>query len=224
MVVIHINSTLEWAAINDVVKPSNICSFPYGEYFTEKCLGIDCTFYHSGETKTLAAVACQYAIDHWKAELVIVLGTCGGVSDQIKKFDIILVQRTAQYDIKPIAKLDGFFSEEVEIDNSWLNIEEFRLPLKTGFIATADQSVTSSNHYLLSEHEVLAADWETAAIAKICSINGIRCCVLRGVSDVAFGDESNGEYQLNDYKNNTGTIMSILVKGYLPYILSRRNK
>lgn len=64
-------------------------------------------------------------------------------------------------------------------------------------------------------------DWETASIAKICSLNRVQCCVVRGVSDVT--SEKDVIIQHEDYKRNTAIIMEKLIISYLPSLISHYN-
>lgn len=59
---------------------------------------------------------------------------------------------------------------------------------------------------------VLAADWESASIATVCALNGVRCLILRGVSDVpARAGRSGAADQERDYVQNTRVIMKDLL-------------
>lgn len=221
MIVIHINSNEEWNSTKNLMKSVEIKTFPYGEYFETHINGTSCIYYHSGATKTLSAGACQYAIDKWSPEIVFVLGTCGGVSEDIQPLDVILAEQTAQYDVIPMKKRESIFHEIIEFDNTWINLDDFPYKLIKGFLATADKSVTAENFHSLREAGAKAADWETASIAKICSLNRVQCCVVRGVSDVT--SEKDVIIQHEDYKRNTAIIMEKLIISYLPSLISHYN-
>ncbi len=221
MIIIHINSNQEWKATKHLMNSVEIKTYPYGEYFMTVIENQECIFYHSGATKTLSAGASQYAIDRWSPEIIFVLGTCGAVSEDLKPLDIILADQTAQYDVIPMKKRENIFHEIITIDNSWLNLAEFQYKLLKGFIATADQSVTATNYQHLRSEEVIAADWETASIAKICAINKVECCVVRGVSDIPNEKDVNLQYE--NYKRNTAIIMEKLIASYLPSLISHYN-
>jgi nucleoside phosphorylase len=40
------------------------------------------------------------------------------------------------------------------------------------------------NRVLLQGKKVLAADWGSDSIAKICELNKIKCLILRGITDI----------------------------------------
>lgn len=222
MILVQICSNEEWDVTKLHLSPMEIFSYPYGEFFSINIHDEDCIFFHSGETKTLSAGACQYAIDKWSPDIIFVLGTCGGVAEDVNKLDVIIVEKTAQYDIIPMKKRQSIFHDVISLDLSWIDLNSVPYPVLTGFMATADQSVTSSNFPILRDENAMAADWETASIVKICYLNNMNCCVLRGVSDVP--DEmgqTDIEFQYEDYKRNTSIIMKRLISSYLPHFISQ---
>lgn len=221
IIAIHINSNEEWQGTKELLNPIGIKDFPYGEYFETKIGQFNCIFYHSGPTKTRSAGACQYAIDKWKPEIIFVLGTCGGVAEDIKVLDVILAEETGQYDVITMAKRESIFYGIIKFDNSWINLNDFPYKLVKGFLGTADKSVTGKNFHILRENGVHAADWETASIGYVCKLNGTKCCVVRGVSDVV--SQEDVFLQLEDYKRNTFKIMENLIRRYLPALIHNYN-
>lgn len=219
MIIIQITSKVEWQATKSLLNPIEINMYPYGEYFKTVIYKFECIFYFGGPTKTLSSGACQYAIDRWSPKILFVLGTCGGVAEDLQPFDVILAKRTAQWDVEPAKKRESIFHEMISLDTSWINLNDFPHKIVQGLIATADQPVTASNCHILRDCEVTAADMETASIAKICSINGVRCCIVRGVSDLA----SEKEFNFETFKRNTPIIMEMLIQSYLPSLISSYN-
>jgi nucleoside phosphorylase len=87
-------------------------------------------------------------------------------------------------------------------------------------VASADQDVTFDEVAFLRKHDVIAADWESGAIAVVCELNHVRWAVFRGVTDVplrAGGDDARR--QGADYTANTPEIMEALF-GLLPTVLT----
>ena len=82
------------------------------------------TLFHGGWGKISAAATAQYVIDHFKPDLLINLGTCGGFEGRIETGTIILVERTLVYDI--IEQMsDGAEAIEhysSELDLTWLPV------------------------------------------------------------------------------------------------------
>lgn len=166
------------------MKNKDIHNYPLGEYFNQEIENCKCLFYHSGPTKTRAAAACQYAIDQWKPDTIIVLGTCGGVSKNLEIFDIIMANKTVQYDcLDFMGEAEHTFYNITELDNSWIDTSNIPEKITTGIIGTADKDLNYEAAMLLRKEKLLAVDWESGAITKICELNNVKCLVFRGISD-----------------------------------------
>lgn len=208
-VMIQIASAEEWAATRLIVGNAGTMleRGPFGEYFPHLLGRRECLFHHSGPTKTRAAAACQYAIDRWRPAGVIVLGTCGGVAADLAAGDILLADRTVQYDCLERMDPDGeLFYQPMTThpDPSWLT-SGVPGAWRVGTIGTADQDLSPEQLVPLRRAGVLGVDWESGAVAKVCELNGIRCAVLRGVSDWG------GAAMAEDYRRHTPRVMRRLL-------------
>ena len=214
---IQICSELEWECAKSIlkIKRNDAQRQPFGEYFARSFGRHECICYHSGATKTKAAAACQFAIDTFHPDAVINLGTCGGVAENIRKFNIILAKKTFQYDvIQRFGKPSLHFKRDLKtnLDMSWIDLRRVLRKIRIGTIASADQDPDDELCGQLQGKKVLAADWESASIAKICKLNKIKCLILRGVSDIPEKRrESKEDIQERDYKKNTRIIMKDLL-------------
>jgi len=214
---IQICSELEWVITKSILKigREQLRKHHYGEYFNYRVGLYQTIIYHSGASKTRAAAACQFAIDTWHPDGVINLGTCGGVDKGIKKLELILSNKTFQYDViqcfgKPSAKFKE--SLKTNLKTPWVDLSGVSKRLHIGTIASADHDLCPKARKILQEWGVLAADWESASIAKVCELNRIRCLILRGVSDIPEKrGESKEDIQERDYRKNTRIIMKDLL-------------
>jgi adenosylhomocysteine nucleosidase len=216
---VQICSGTEWAAAKTLlgVSPQAIGCFPYGEFFDRTVSGRDCVFFNSRRTKTRAAGACQYAIDHWQIDPLIVLGTCGGVDERLEVGDLIIATRTFQYDCQDSRPEMGY---GLQADLTWFRVDRFTEVLHPGTFASADHDLTFSDLLGLRREGVTGADWESGAIATVCALNGIRWAIVRGVSDVPVRDGAeDAARQIDDYRRHTPTIMGRLL-GLLPQIVT----
>jgi adenosylhomocysteine nucleosidase len=216
----------EWAAFRRI-QFENYVEFqksPFGEYIVRNLNGSICTFYYSGATKTFSAAACQYAISNWKPEIIFVLGTAGGVNETLKLKDIVIANKTEQYDcISRMGNNPERFYEDFRtyIDNSWIRFENLPFKMAEGTIATADQDIDYQVREELNHFHVIAADWESGAIAPICKLNNVRCCIIRGISDIPIKTSKlNNEKQKIQFEKNTFPIMEKLVKVVLPELIN----
>ena len=214
---IQICSELEWGITKSILKitKDKLYRQPFGDYFEHQIGRQEGIFYQSGATKTRAAAACQFAIDTFHPDAVINLGTCGGVAENVRKFNIILAKKTFQYDvIQRFGKPSGSFKKDLEttLDTSWINLTRVPTKIHIGTIASADQDLDDERREVLQGKKVLAADWESASIAKICELNKIKCLILRGVSDIPEKRrKSKEDIQERDYEKNTRIIMKDLM-------------
>lgn len=215
---IQICSGTEWRAAKHLmqVPPEAVRLFPYGESFGANIATRECVFYNSRRTKTRAAGACQYAIDRWAIDSLLVIGTCGGVAEHLSPMDIVLATRTIQYDSQDRRPDMGYI---VPADSSWLNLGHVVSEIHAGPIASADHDLTYRDLGGLRRQKVFGADWESAAIATVCALNQVRWAVLRGISDVPLrAGAADAARQREDYARNTPLIMERLL-ALLPTIL-----
>jgi len=147
-------------------------------------------FFHGGWGKIAAAASAQYVIDRWAPELILNLGTCGGFEGEIERGEIVLAERTLVYDI---------IEQMVDFDAA---IEHFSTDLAPDFLTTpypqdvrrcllvsADRDIVVEDIPMLkARYGAVAADWESGAIAWVAARNGVRCLILRGVSDLVGAD------------------------------------
>ncbi len=85
--------------------------------------------------------------------------------------------------------------------------------LKKGIIGTADRDLDFKTAEYLKKYQILAADWESGAIAKICELNKVECLILRGVSDKpSESTEKDEQIQAMEYKKNTPLVMKKLFR------------
>ena len=214
---IQICSELEWESIKSIlhIKRNDLKLQPFGEYFVHLFGQRKCICYQSGATKTRATAACQFAIDTWHPDAIVNIGTCGGVEKGIKKLDLILANKTFQYDvIQRFGKPSAQFKKglKTNLKTSWIDLSRISERPRIGTIASADQDLLPKCRRKLQKEGALAADWESASIAKVCELNGIKCLILRGVTDIPEKRKSLKEdIQEHDYKKNTLIIMKDLL-------------
>jgi adenosylhomocysteine nucleosidase len=221
--VVLISAGAEWRALKETLsgRALAIALTPFGETFSLQLDSFPLTFLHGGWGKISAAATAQYAIDHFGADLLVNLGTCGGLAGCIDTGDILLVERTLVYDVldqmgDPQVALEHY---STKLDLSWL--QDFALPadVRRGPMLSADRDILSEDvPMLIKRFQAVAADWESGAIAWVAAKNQVRCLILRGVSDMvsAEGGEAYGNVDL--FHERTKTIMARLIE-ILPLFL-----
>jgi adenosylhomocysteine nucleosidase len=184
MIVVLISANSEWRAVVDHLDPASRMQSPYGEYFHSQIDGVPVLFFQGGWGKVSAAASAQYVIDHFKPDFLINLGTCGGLRGQAQAGEILLVTDTLYYDIH---ERMGDPDEAVRFYSAKLDTGEppYPIAVRLAPLASADEDIDPQKVRLLVEKfKVAAADWESGAIAWVASRNGVKCMILRGVSDV----------------------------------------
>jgi adenosylhomocysteine nucleosidase len=190
-------------------KPS-----PFGEFANLTFDLRPVTLFHGGWGKISAAASAQYVIDHFKPDLLINLGTCGGFAGCIKTGTIILVDRTLVYDI---LEQMGDSSEAIDHYASSLNLSWLPLnlpyPISRGLLVSADRDILVEDiPMLIEKYGAVAADWESGAIAWVANKNHTRLLILRGVTDLVgiVGGETYGNLGL--FHERTKTVMHELFR------------
>ena len=221
-ILVIISANAEWRAVKEILAPTEVQSTQLGETFT---LQLDtgthdtqARFFHGGWGKISAAATAQYAIDHWQPDLLVNLGTCGGFEGRIARGTVILVEKTIVYDIleQMSDANEAIAHYSTELDLSWLDERQLLTAsgqLLKGLLVSADRDIVASDiPSLIQKYGAVAADWESGAIAWVAKKNGVRCLILRGVTDLVStaGGEAYGNIEL--FHENTKMVMKGLIE------------
>ncbi len=211
--VILISANSEWRAVRDAYPSAPVESGPYGEWFKTSLVGQKVIFLQGGWGKISAAASAQYAIQRWQPGLIINLGTCGGFEGCVERGKVLLATETLVYDI--IEQM-GDAQEAIDhyathLDLSWLG-QTYPMEVLPARLVSADRDILPGDVKMLRDRfGAVAADWESGAIAWVCQRNGVRCLILRGVSDLVAenGGEAYGSPEV--FHNGTRKVMSKLL-------------
>jgi adenosylhomocysteine nucleosidase len=203
-IVVIISADTEWQSIRRMISGVRIKSSPFGEYFDYQIKsGVqdrNLIMFQGGWGKISAAASCQYAIDRWRPNLLVNLGTCGGFEGEIDKGAIVLVERTIVYDIfEQMGDTDEHIAHyTTDLDLSWLR-GPFPQEVNKGLLVSGDRDLHPADlKGLKQDYGAYAGDWESGAIAFVAQKNDIPCLILRGVSDLVSekGGEVYGDHSL----------------------------
>lgn len=208
-ILVLISADAEWQAVKAILHPTALDTSPFGELFWQAKV----IYFQGGWGKISAAASAQYALDRFRPSLLVNLGTCGGFAGKIERGAILLVTKTIVYDIleQMCDPHEAIAHYTTELDLSWLDAAAF-LPARRSVLLSADRDILPSDiPWLSATYGAIAADWESGAIAWVAKRNGVRCLILRGVSDLvgAAGGEAYGNLAL--FHKNTFTIMQTLL-------------
>jgi adenosylhomocysteine nucleosidase len=198
--VVLISANAEWRVVKDLYPNLEIQNSPYGEFADLTLDTQRLTLFHGGWGKISAAATAQYVVDHFQPELIVNLGTCGGFEGRIERGTIILVEKTIVYDIiEQMSDSDEAIEHySTKLDLSFLP-RILPSPVLRGLLISADRDIVSSDiPSLIKKYNAVAADWESGAIAWVAQKNGVKCLILRGVTDLVSTEEGEayGDYDL----------------------------
>jgi adenosylhomocysteine nucleosidase len=189
--VVIISAIAEWNGVKPLFPGVDLRQFPYGECFEATVGKWHLEFFHAGWGKIASASAIQYIIDHYKPDLIVNLGTCGGFEGVVEQGDVILVERTFVYDIiELMGEYDITTYYASSLDLGWLTGPEPH-PTRRGTLASADSDLMPDKISFLQSKGAIAADWESGALAWVAAKNNARLLILRAVSDIV--NEQSGE-------------------------------
>jgi adenosylhomocysteine nucleosidase len=214
--VILISADAEWRVMKELRPEFVIQDSPYGE-FAYVTLGTHrVLLFQGGWGKISAAASAQYVINEYKPDLLVNLGTCGGFEGLIERGTIILVEKTLVYDIiEQMTDADEAINHySTKLDLSFLP-RILPSPVLRGLLVSADRDIMVGDiSMLIKKYNAVAADWESGAIAWVAQKNGIKCLILRGVSDLVNPEtgEAYGNYDL--FSQRTREIMRKLLEQF----------
>ncbi len=199
-IVIIISANAEWRVVKELYPNLDLQHSPFGEFSHLKLGTLNLQLFHGGWGKISAAATTQFVIDHFRPDLLINLGTCGGFAGRIETGTILLVEKTIVYDIlEQMTDSDEAIEHySTEIDLSWLG-DNHPTSVVRGLLVSADRDIVAEdNPMLVEKYGAVAADWESGAIAWVAKKNGTRLLILRGVTDLVGGGggEAYGNYDL----------------------------
>ena len=221
-VVVLVCAGTEWRVVREAYARSTVGVTRGLEYFdtTEvaesdrRLNAADVIFMHTGWGKIAAASAAQHAIDRFVPDVVINIGTCGGIASEVERGDVILCTRTVVYDI--IEQI-GNQEESIAQYTTDLDVSMFDAVLpkaRRATLVSADRDLVAAELLdLKHRYGAIAGDWESGAIAWVAERNGVPCLILRGVSDVVGeggGDAYDGNAQV--FTEGTEIVMRTLLE------------
>jgi adenosylhomocysteine nucleosidase len=214
-IIVIISANAEWRVVKELYPNLEIQLSPYGEFADLTFDFRPLTLFHGGWGKISASATAQYVIDHFRPDLLVNLGTCGGFAGRIETGTIMLVKRTLVYDI---FEQMGDSAEAIEhystdIDLSWLAMGNRSSHMVHGLLVSADRDIVPADvPMLIEKYDAVAADWESGAIAWVAKKNNTRLLILRGVSDLVGGDGGEAYGKIEIFHERTKTVMSELFR------------
>lgn len=219
-IVVLISAEAEWRSLKKLLPAAEYTKTPFGE---QCAITLDSQTYHflqGGWGKISASASAQYAIDVLHPDLIVNLGTCGGFEGYATPDQTIIATKTVVYDIiekmgDPVEALRAYATT---IETDWLQ----GLPqnMQKGILVSADRDVVSEDLKQLAQHQAVAADWESGAIAWTAKRNEVPVIIARGVSDMISEHEAEAFNNLAVFEEGTARVMKRLLL-QLPQLTSQ---
>ena len=151
-----------------------------------------------GIGKVNAAAAAQRAISEYGADIIVNAGLAGGFGENMEVCGVYEVTAAVEYDFD-LAKLNGTAVGVLdEYDTPYLEVSAAGI-FPGAILATGDHFNDSEADYTLIRDELKASlrDMEGAAIAHVCKKNGVKCQMIKCVTNVAGKGAMTGQYEAN---------------------------
>lgn len=235
-IAVVISANAEWKPVKEALEAVGpvgpvgsvrIERSPYGEFFTHSIAGEPVLFVHGGWGKIDAAASAEYVIGRWRPQLLINLGTCGGIEGRMQRLERLIVNRTVVYDIHEAIgdSAEAIADYSTDIDLGWLG-DQFPLRHRRAAMYSADRDLIASAIADLTRRfpDVIAADWESASIARVAARRQTRVLILRAASDLVSDTHGEAAGNLPLFHGNAATTMRLLLddlRTVVPYVLPR---
>lgn len=156
-----------------------------------------------GIGKVNAASLTQRIIDKYSPDKIINTGTAGGLAEGLGIGDIVIAEKAAYHDFKPVSIVvdmfgDKYIYSDKSIAAAAVNAcRENNIFHRTGTVVTGDCFVSTKEQRddIFAEYpDALCTEMEGAAIAHVCFNNKTPFVIIRAISDFAADEKT---FELN---------------------------
>lgn len=227
-VVVIISADAEWASTKKLLAPADVNRSPYGEYFVVEMSGEQIAIVQGGWGKISAAASTEYTIATWQPQVLINLGTCGGIAGRVQPGEKLLITRTIAYDIHEAMgdSEAAILAYTTAIDHSWIG-NDFPIAVRRSLLVSGDRDLVPADvPHIVNRYDAIAADWESAAIAYVAQRRKTRLVILRAVSDLVDAERGEAEAvgNLPLFHQRCDAMMGLLfadLAHIVPYVVQR---
>ena len=187
---------------NQEIKTISGCDFVKGVLNGREVVAAQC-----GIGKVNAAVCAQSMILTYQPELIINVGVGGSLISALRYGDMAIADKVVQHDVDttplgdPIGLVSTINKVYFECDAQTVAcikgvVDEMDgINGMVGTIASGDQFVNDSalKERIVKNFDAISCEMEGGAISQACLLGGVKCAVIRSISDNA-DDDSNSDY------------------------------
>lgn len=150
-----------------------------------------------GAGKVCAATVTAVAIEKFAPELVINSGVAGG-TPPLNQGDMVIPEKSVEHDYYAPDEQTVYYMSDKKVSAALKKAcIKLGYPVKTCTIATGDSFIDKPEKVaeLKQKFNAEAFDMESAAIAKTCRIFGVKCALVRSISDNGVDDNMKSFYE-----------------------------
>ncbi|MGL4662768.1 MAG: 5'-methylthioadenosine/adenosylhomocysteine nucleosidase [Culicoidibacterales bacterium] len=175
----------------------------------------------SGIGKVNAASNTTQLLALYPIELVINIGSAGGIKENMEIGDIVIADKTIYHDVDvrafgyEIGQVPGL-PTTYPVQQSYVELckeiaDRIQLPVHIGMIASGDQFVDNGIQKMEQSqiHSVYAIEMEAAAIAQTAFLFKIPAVIIRSISDVANKDSATSFSDFLDRASQNAAIFLV---------------
>ena len=150
-----------------------------------------------GVGKVCAATVTAVAIEKFAPELVINSGVAGG-TPPLNQGDMVIPEKSVEHDYYAPDEQTVYYMSDKKVSAALKKAcVTLGYPVKTCTIATGDSFIDKPEKVaeLKQKFNAEAFDMESAAIAKTCRMFGVKCALVRSISDNGVDDNMKSFYE-----------------------------
>lgn len=150
-----------------------------------------------GVGKVCAATVTAVAIAKFAPELVINSGVAGG-TPPLNQGDMVIPEKSVEHDYYAPDEQTVYYMSDKKVSAALKKAcMKLGYPVKTCTIATGDSFIDKPEKVaeLKQKFNAEAFDMESAAIAKTCRMFGVKCALVRSISDNGVDDNMKSFYE-----------------------------
>lgn len=150
-----------------------------------------------GIGKVCAATVTAVAIEKFAPELVINSGVAGG-TPPLNQGDMVIPEKSVEHDYYAPDEQTVYYMSDKKVSAALKKAcVKLGYPVKTCTIATGDSFIDKPEKVaeLKQKFNAEAFDMESAAIAKTCRMFGVKCALVRSISDNGVDDNMKSFYE-----------------------------
>lgn len=150
-----------------------------------------------GVGKVCAATVTAVAIEKFAPELVINSGVAGG-TPPLNQGDMVIPEKSVEHEYYAPDEQTVYYMSDKKVSAALKKAcVKLGYPVKTCTIATGDSFIDKPEKVaeLKQKFNAEAFDMESAAIAKTCRMFGVKCALVRSISDNGVDDNMKSFYE-----------------------------